>query len=376
MEILMLFLLIITTFIMAVKIPKKLKSKIIAVVVWIFAWFGDMVISEILFEYYAKKYAKISIYEKGDVGSLYIGNFDILMKPKIKQNSNTTAYNNSFAPFPNEKIIYPTMSSPYLLNSEISSLDRNFKMLINGDLKYIDYKERSNHPINNGKYFRIYLDINNSKNCFMSPNNDIQTIFSYDNLSYNELLNLYKKYYDGNFSYKFFINYEIDFSKISKNQKELIEILLNLGFSKYDMEELIKFNFINIEKSIIFIRNLYQNKCIARKEIDKSEISRYEFKSCYDANYGLVCDKKESDMGFLADLFGAGLGYTGIIKKDGKIVAERTYLYYSHKSFVLGFLNKIITPEASGTFRLFNGCGSFDKCNQILMDEFLEKDKK
>ncbi|MDO5046891.1 MAG: hypothetical protein Q4D84_09360, partial [Campylobacter sp.] len=114
-----------------------------------------MIVSAI-FHAYGYVYAKINIYEKPSINAYYLGESKIM---------NDNIYN-----FP---VLYPTITR--LFNFPENVTDANFISLMNGYVDFIDYKEKSENNATNGKYFRIYLDNDGAKECYLSTKISVKT---------------------------------------------------------------------------------------------------------------------------------------------------------------------------------------------------------
>ena len=134
------------SFFVALIAPKG-KRKLLWLFVWFMVFFGDIVVLKAIMDYYDFKYAKINVYEKPAIHAYYAGEREIV------------EWNISGFP-----LIDPTN----WLNFPANTTDANFISLINGYVNFIDYKEKSENPVTNGKYFRIYLDDYTAQECFLS----------------------------------------------------------------------------------------------------------------------------------------------------------------------------------------------------------------
>ena len=101
---------LIVSFFVALIAPKG-KRKLLWLFVWFLVFFSDFILLRVVMAYYDFKYAKINVYEKPAIRAYYAGEkkFDRLF-PEVNQ-----------------------------LTSQDYTKDVAFKMLINGDLDYIDY---------------------------------------------------------------------------------------------------------------------------------------------------------------------------------------------------------------------------------------------
>ena len=127
---------LIVSFFVALIAPKG-KRKLLWLFAWFMVFFGDIVVLKAIMAYYDFKYAKINIYEKPAIRAYYAGEREI-----VEQNRSG----------------FPLIDPTNWLNFPANTTDANFISLIDGYVNFIDYKEKSENPATNGKYFRIYLD--------------------------------------------------------------------------------------------------------------------------------------------------------------------------------------------------------------------------
>ena len=124
---------------------------IIPKLLWLFVWFlvffADGFITSAIFHYYGNLYGKINVHEKPTSRGYYAGEREIV------------EWNRS---------AFPLIDPTNWLNFPANTTDVNFISLINGYVNFIDYKEKSENPTTNGKYFRIYLDDYTAQECFLS----------------------------------------------------------------------------------------------------------------------------------------------------------------------------------------------------------------
>ena len=125
---------LIVSFFVALIAPKG-KRKLLWLFVWFLVFFADGFITSAIFHYYGNLYGKINVYEKPTSRGYYAGEREIV------------EWNRSGFP-----LIDPTN----WLNFPANTTDANFISLINGYVNFIDYKEKSENPVTNGKYFRRF----------------------------------------------------------------------------------------------------------------------------------------------------------------------------------------------------------------------------
>lgn len=153
------------SFFVALIAPKG-KRKLLWLFVWFLVFFSDFILLRVVMAYYDFKYAKISVYEKPAIHAYYAGEREI-----VKWNRSG----------------FPLIDPTNWLNFPASTTDANFISLINGYVNFIDYKEKSENPITNGKYFRIYLDDYTAKECFLSAKLSTSGFLKSIPITYEEL---------------------------------------------------------------------------------------------------------------------------------------------------------------------------------------------
>ncbi|WP_169974506.1 hypothetical protein [Campylobacter sp. RM16191] len=228
-------ILLIVTFFMALIIPKG-KRKLLWLFVWFVIFFADLVVFNLANRYYISKYAGIEIYKKSLQRGYYVGEIE----------GNTTNF--------------------YVGEKGILSIVNNF-------VDFVDFKEKNEHTKDN-KFYRIYLDNNISKDCFLSKNNI------------------------GEFPITYFLNH---------------------------------------------IHSKLMNKCIAKKEITKNEVTDISFVDCNSAK----CQKMEQPkISFLGRLIGIKFDYEAMLRSADEIVAvsKNSYCIYKDSS-VNSWLLKMLSFE-------------------------------
>ena len=325
-------ILLIVTFFMAIIIPKGIR-KLKALLIWFLVFFGDGLIVSAIFHAYGYVYAKINIYEKPSINAYYSGERTTTQGlPVLNQH---TGYN--------------------------ATEDIAFKMLMNGSLDYIDYKVKSDNEAYNGKYIRVYVDNNISKDCYISPRLDLIKFMRDQKITYQEV--------------------NVFFNELHSNQKSEKQIFKEIkalfqernSTTKYTPEAVLNY----ISKRMKNLKQIYKDKCIARKEISEDEIAPIEI--VIRNQYGDI--KEEPNITTIFDnLLDMGFNYGGIIKdrNTGKILAGNIYIYEYYHSFLLQAVIKALGSQSGGSFRLCDrgSSTSISECNQKLITEFFRKDKR
>ena len=252
------------------------------------------------------------------------------------------------------------------LNFPANTTDANFISLINGYVNFIDYKEKSKNPATNGKYFRIYLDDYTAKECFLSADLSIRGFLTSIPITYEEL-NIFFNQLQSNHESEDKIIREIK-SLLDDRNASTIDIKPSkiLSYIKYNMKDL---------------KQIYKDKCVARKEINEDEIADIE----------LVLEKENrmtdwriepapNIKTFLDDLIGLSFNYGGIIKErqTGRILADNIYENVRYQGALGESFIKAFGSESRG---YWISCDSgrekyLDVCNQKMIVEFFKKDRK
>ena len=332
------------SFFVALIAPKG-KRKLLWLFVWFMVFFGDIVVLKAIMAYYDFKYAKINVYEKPAIHAYYAGEREIV------------EWNISGFP-----LIDPTN----WLNFPANTTDANFISLINGYVNFIDYKEKSENPATNGKYFRIYLDDYTAKECFLSADLSIRGFLTSIPITYEEL-NIFFNQLQSNHESEDKIIREIRSLLDDRNASTIdIEPSEILSYIKHDMKDL---------------KQIYKDKCVARKEINEDEIAGIE----------LVLEKENrmtdwriepapNIKTFLDDLIGLSFNYGGIIKdrQTGRILADNIYENVRYQGALGESFIKAFGSESRG---YWISCDSgrekyLDVCNQKMIVEFFKKDRK
>nr|WP_314477467.1 hypothetical protein [uncultured Campylobacter sp.] len=252
------------------------------------------------------------------------------------------------------------------LNFPANTTDANFISLINGYVNFIDYKEKSENPATNGKYFRIYLDDYTAKECFLSADLSIRGFLTSIPITYEEL-NIFFNQLQSNHESEDKIIREIRSLLDDRNASTIdIEPSEILSYIKHDMKDL---------------KQIYKDKCVARKEINEDEIAGIE----------LVLEKENrmtdwriepapNIKTFLDDLIGLSFNYGGIIKdrQTGRILADNIYENVRYQGALGESFIKAFGSESRG---YWISCDSgrekyLDVCNQKMIVEFFKKDRK
>jgi len=267
--------------------------------------------------YYNFKYAKISVYEKPAIHAYYAGEREI-----VKWNRSG----------------FPLIDPTNWLNFPASTTDANFISLINGYVNFIDYKEKSENPITNGKYFRIYLDDYTAKECFLSAKLSTSGFLKSIPITYEELNIFFNQLQP---------NHESD-DKIIRGIKSLLDdrnaSMIDikpskiLSYIKYNMKDL---------------KQIYKDKCVARKEINEDEIAPIELVA--EDLYHLLELKPDIKPNVLTDMLYIDFNYGAVIKDryTGKILADNVYMSIGYQG-IAGEIIRAYGGNPGGT----DFCGS------------------
>ena len=238
--------------------------------------------------------------------------------------------------------------------------------MISGYVNFIDYKEKSENPVTNGKYFRIYLDDYTAKECFLSAKLSTSGFLKSIPITYEEL-NIFFNQLQSNHESEDKIIREIK-SLLDDRNASTIDIKPSkiLSYIKYNMKDL---------------KQIYKDKCVARKEINEDEIADIE----------LVLEKENrmtdwriepapNIKTFLDDLIGLSFNYGGIIKdrKTGRILADNIYENVRYQGALGESFIKAFGSESRG-YGISCDSGRekyLEVCNQKMIEEFFRKDRK
>ena len=360
---------LIVSFFVALIAPKG-KRKLLWLFVWFLVFFADGFITSAIFHYYGNLYGKINVYEKPAIHAYYAGEkkFDRWF-PEVNQ-----------------------LSSQY-------TKDIAFTMLINGDLDYIDYRVQAEDSPNNGKFFRVYVDNDTSSNCFMSVDEELKKYLSDKKIPYPEFKQLYDEYHSKPSEYKeIYYNAWFDNEERKKSypqqQRIVVDKIIKIVQERYKSPNPINRNgkvftwddyqiewvidrLQDVDKKMEYYKQIYKDKCIARKEINEDDIASVEL--VVEDSYHLL--EQKSDIKTIFDkIIGMGFNYGGLIKdrNTGKILADNTYIYESYHSWLIQGLTNALGPESGGSFWMCNKnkTTSIEKCNQKMIEEFFRKDRK
>ena len=327
---------LIVSFFVALIAPKG-KRKLLWLFVWFMVFFSDFILLRVVMAYYDFKYAKINVYEKPAIRAYYAGEREIV------------EWNRS---------AFPLIDPTDWLNFPANTTDANFISLINGYVNFIDYKEKSKNPATNGKYFRIYLDDYTAQECFLSAKLSTRGFLKSIPITYEEL-NIFFNQLQSNHESEDKIIIEIK-SLLDDRNASTIDIKPSkiLSYIKYNMKDL---------------KQIYKDKCIARKEINEDEIASVEL--VVEDSYHLL-EQKPNIKTVFDKIIGMGFNYGGLIKD--KILADNTYIYESYHSWLIQGLTNALGPESGGSFWMCNKneTTSIEKCNQKMIVEFFRKDRK
>ena len=356
---------LIVSFFVALIAPKG-KRKLLWLFVWFLVFFADGFITSAIFHYYGNLYGKINVYEKPAIHAYYAGEkkFDRWF-PEVNQ-----------------------LSSQY-------TKDIAFTMLINGDLDYIDYRVQAEDSPNNGKFFRVYVDNDTSSNCFMSVDEELKKYLSDKKIPYPEFKQLYDEYHSKPSEYKeIYYNAWFDNEERKKSypqqQRIVVDKIIKIVQERYKSPNPINRNgkvftwddyqiewvidrLQDVDKKMEYYKQIYKDKCIARKEINEDDIASVEL--VVEDSYHLL--EQKSDIKTIFDkIIGMGFNYGGLIKdrNTGKILADNTYIYESYHSWLIQGLTNALGPESGGSFWMCNKnkTTSIEKCNQKMIEEFFK----
>ena len=133
----------------------------------------------------------------------------------------------------------------------------------------------------------------------------------------------------------------------------------------------------DVDKKMEYYKQIYKDKCVARKEINEDEIAFAEL--VVEDSYHLL-EQKPNIKTVFDKVIGMGFNYGGLIKdrKTGKILADNTYIYESYHSWLIQGLTNALGPESGGSLWMCNKneTTSIEKCNQKMIEEFFKKDRR
>lgn len=115
-------------------------------------------------------------------------------------------------------------------------------------MDYIDYKVKAENSPNNGKYFRIYVDNNTSKECIFSPDRTLRNFSKTTSIPYKEMS-------------KFLNNLQPNHESENKIIREIKSLLDDANVSTIDREpsEILRY----IKYDVRELQEIYKDKCIA-----------------------------------------------------------------------------------------------------------------
>ena len=321
-------------------IAPKGKRKRFWLFVWFLVFFSDFILLRVVMAYYDFKYAKISVYEKPAIHAYYAGEREI-----VKWNRSG----------------FPLIDPTNWLNFPASTTDANFISLINGYVNFIDYKEKSENPITNGKYFRIYLDDYTAKECFLSAKLSTRGFLKSIPITYEEL-NIFFNQLQPNHESDDKIIREIK-SLLDDRNASMIDIKPSkiLSYIKYNMKDL---------------KQIYKDKCVARKEINEDEIAPIELVA--EDLYHLLELKPDIKPNVLTDMLYIDFNYGAVIKDryTGKILADNVYMSIGYQG-IAGEIIRAYGDNPGSTDFCDSGREKYlDICNQKMIEEFFRKDRK
>ena len=130
-----------------------------------------------------------------------------------------------------------------------------------------------------------------------------------------------------------------------------------------------------------YYKQIYEGKCIARKEINEDEIACIEL--VFEKENRMTdwrIEPAPNIKTFLDDLIGLSFNYGGIIKdrKTGKILADNIYENVRYQGALGESFIKAFGSESRG-YGISCDSGRekyLDVCNQKMIQEFFKKDRK
>ena len=330
---------LVVSFFVALIAPKG-KRKLLWLFVWFLVFFADGFITSAIFHYYGNLYGKINVYENPTSRGYYAGEREIV------------EWNRSGFP-----LIDPTN----WLNFPINTTDANFISLINGYVNFIDYKEKSKNPATNGKYFRIYLDDYTAQECFLSAKLSTRGFLKSIPITYEELNIFFNQLQPSHESEDKIIR-EIK-SLLDDRNASTIDIKPSkiLSYIKYNMKDL---------------KQIYKDKCIARKEINEYEIAPAELVIKYP--YAVIEQKPDIKPNVLTDMLYIDFDYGAVIKDryTGKILADNVYMSVGYQG-IAGEIIRAYGGNPGNTDFCDSGREKYlDVCNQKMIEKFFRKDGK
>ena len=326
---------LIVSFFVALIAPKG-KRKLLWLFVWFMVFFSDFILLRVVMAYYDFKYAKINVYEKPAIRAYYAGEREIV------------EWNRS---------AFPLIDPTDWLNFPANTTDANFISLINGYVNFIDYKEKSENPATNGKYFRIYLDDYTAKECFLSAKLSTRGFLKSIPITYEEL-NIFFNQLQSNHESEDKIAREIK-SLFDDRNASTIDIKPSkiLSYIKYNMKDL---------------KQIYKDKCIARKEINEDEIAPIELVA--EDLYHLLELKPDIKPNVLTDMLYIDFNYGAVIKDryTGKILADNVYMSVGYQG-IAGEIIRAYGGNPGSTDFCDSGREKYlDVCNQKMIEEFFK----
>lgn len=129
-------------------------------------------------------------------------------------------------------------------------------------------------------------------------------------------------------------------------------------------------------------QNLFKNKCVARKEIYVNELSKIEFKQCFNFGYqkkNICVELPNIQTNFIENFFNIKYYYTGFLKdiNSNKILATSVYIYQNFNSWIGEIIIKTFGEEqrSSVVFCNSNNTTDFNQCNKELINNFFKRIK-
>ena len=240
--------------------------------------------------------------------------------------------------------------------------------MINGNLDYIDYKVKAENSPNDGRYFRVYVDNNTSKECFLSPDRTLRKFSKNVSIPYKEMVKFLNDLRP---------NHESEDKIAMKIRLLLNDVNTSAAGVKRKPSEILRY----IKYDVKELQEIYKDKCMARKEINEDVIAGIE----------LVLEKENrmtdwhiepapNIKTFLDDLIGLSFNYGGIIKdrKTGRILADNIYENVRYQGALGESFIKAFGSESRG-YGISCDSGRekyLEVCNQKMIEEFFKKDRK
>ena len=125
-----------------------------------------------------------------------------------------------------------------------------------------------------------------------------------------------------------------------------------------------------------YYKQIYKDKCIARKEINEDEIASAELVIKYP--YAVIELKPDIKPNVLTDMLYIDFDYGAVIKdrNTGKILADNVYMSVGYQG-IAGEIIRAYGGNPGSTDFCDSGREKYlDVCNQKMIEEFFKKDRK